>query len=292
MRQKRADLRWGTERRLEFIEFRLYWEGRINRSDIIKYFGVSVPQASKDISLYQAIAPKNMDYDKSEKRYFSTTTFKPKFLKPDPDRYLSQLRLISEKITPASETWLVNLPGLDCMPMPHRRVKSEVLRELLAGIRDRRAMEIHYQSMNPKRPDPIWRGISPHALASDGFRWHVRAFCHIEQKFKDFLVSRCIECEIRGDAHAASSDDSLWQEFFDVHLRPNPDLSESQRRIVSEDYEMQGDELILPVRKSLLYYFQRRMRLDVAAALDNPNEAPVVIANYENFQLELKKAMS
>ena len=39
-------LRWGTERRLEFIDFRLYWEGRVNRADLTREFGISVPQAS------------------------------------------------------------------------------------------------------------------------------------------------------------------------------------------------------------------------------------------------------
>ena len=27
-------MRWGVEQRLEFIEFRLLWEGGVNRSDI------------------------------------------------------------------------------------------------------------------------------------------------------------------------------------------------------------------------------------------------------------------
>ena len=31
-------LKWGVERRLEFIEFRLFWEGGVNRSDIIGTF--------------------------------------------------------------------------------------------------------------------------------------------------------------------------------------------------------------------------------------------------------------
>ena len=42
-------MRWGVEKRLEFIEFRLYWEACINRADITDQFGVSVPQASKDL---------------------------------------------------------------------------------------------------------------------------------------------------------------------------------------------------------------------------------------------------
>lgn len=50
-------MRWGVEKRLEFIEFRLFWEGGINRADIMEQFGVSVPQASKDLSLYEQKAP-------------------------------------------------------------------------------------------------------------------------------------------------------------------------------------------------------------------------------------------
>ncbi|MES2390903.1 MAG: hypothetical protein V4555_04635, partial [Acidobacteriota bacterium] len=42
--------RWGQERRLEFIEFRLQWEGRVNRSDLVNYFSISVPQASLDFA--------------------------------------------------------------------------------------------------------------------------------------------------------------------------------------------------------------------------------------------------
>ena len=42
MDQKTARLRWGTEQRLEFIEFRLFWDGSIQpRADIIDRFGVS-----------------------------------------------------------------------------------------------------------------------------------------------------------------------------------------------------------------------------------------------------------
>ena len=64
------DLRWGVEQRLEFIEFRLFWEGGVNRSDITRYFGVSVPQASKDLSQYQAIAPDNISVQPQRETVF------------------------------------------------------------------------------------------------------------------------------------------------------------------------------------------------------------------------------
>lgn len=34
-----AALRWGPERRMAYIEERLFWEGSINRADLINRFG-------------------------------------------------------------------------------------------------------------------------------------------------------------------------------------------------------------------------------------------------------------
>jgi hypothetical protein len=53
----KSDLRWGVEQRLEFIEFRLFWEGHVNRIDLMDQFGVSVNQASMDLNRYVGFAP-------------------------------------------------------------------------------------------------------------------------------------------------------------------------------------------------------------------------------------------
>jgi hypothetical protein len=42
------------------VYFNAPWEGGINRADIMERFGVSVPQASKDLSLYEEKAPGNL----------------------------------------------------------------------------------------------------------------------------------------------------------------------------------------------------------------------------------------
>lgn len=284
MKEGSFGLNWGVERRLEFIEFRLYWEGAINRADITNFFSVSVPQASKDLSLYQEMAPGNLEYDKSEKRYFTSKDFKPRFFTPNSDQYLSQLRLVADDTASAQGIWLSKHPDFAWMPIPHRKVDPIVLRKFLAVIRDNQAIEILYQSMNPNRPDAIWRGITPHAFASDGLRWHVRAYCHIEMKFKDFLLSRCLKCRDAGEAQAKASDDKQWQETIDIKLRPNPRLSESQQRMIASDYNMKNDYLLLTLRKSLVYYFNKRLRFDVAEALDNPQETPVVVADQEGYE--------
>ncbi|MBR0842924.1 WYL domain-containing protein [Bradyrhizobium liaoningense] len=285
-------MRWGVEKRLEFIEFRLFWEGGINRADIMEQFGVSVPQASKDLSLYEEKAPGNLHYDKQQKRYFASPTFKPFFLKPEADRYLMQLGSVSNHLISADETWLSDMPDADAMPAPHRRVDVNVLRAVLAAVRKSRAIEILYQSMNPTRPEPTWRWITPHAFGNDGLRWHVRAYCHIDSKFKDFLLSRCLD--IRGDseAGAAAEDDAFWNETFPVVLSPNPALSKSQQAIVAQDYAMTHGSVSVPVRKALLYYFQKRLRLEGVGTLDGPQETPVVISNREEFTHALSEAMA
>src|SRR5712672_322529 len=110
--------RWGVERRLEFIEFRLFWEGGVNRSDIVDEFGVSVPQASKDLSLYQEQAPDNIRYDRSLKRYFASDRFVPKFITLDADLYLSQLTSARTTTETISSSWLSKRPNADRLPIP------------------------------------------------------------------------------------------------------------------------------------------------------------------------------
>src|SRR6056297_2168518 len=106
-------MRWGVEKRLEFIEFRLFWEGGINRSDIISQFGVSVPQASKDLTLYEEKAPGNLAYDKSAKRYKASPKFKPVLLEPDAPSYLSHLQAAGEPRDGVAESWLAAMPEFD-----------------------------------------------------------------------------------------------------------------------------------------------------------------------------------
>jgi len=280
--------RWGTDQRLEFIEFRLYWDGAVNRSDITSQFGVSVPQASHDLTLYRELAGENIHYDSSGKRYEPTPSFQPKFLKPNAERYLAQMRAIADSVIDLSETSLGELPDLGVMPIPRRRVEPRILRSLLQAVRSRQSIAIEYQSMNDGRPDPAWRHISPHAFGHDGLRWHVRAFCHIEEVFKDFIISRCLSIGETGPAQGSPESDKDWTTFFKVILKPNPKLSPAQRKVVALDYGMEDGVCAVPIRMALLYYFDKRLRLDVAERKDRPKETPVVIHNRKEYDAALK----
>jgi predicted DNA-binding transcriptional regulator YafY len=281
-------LRWGVERRLEFVEFRLFWEGGVNRSNIVDEFGVSVPQASKDLALYQEQAPDNIVYDRSEKRYFASDAFCPKFIELDAAAYLDRLAATpSTDAKPAcsSHGTLV----ADRLPFPQRRIPSNTLRSLLAAVRGNRSIEIFYQSMSEARPEAVWRRVSPHAFASDGLRWHTRAYCHIDHTFKDFILSRCLDCRDLGEeVDNVPGSDYLWSAHFQVVLIPNPKLTQSRRHVVAQDFAMVGGRVVVPVRRAMLYYFCKRLRLDLASS--DARETPVVVANREEFDCALSEA--
>lgn len=272
------------------MEFLLFWEGGLNRGDLTKRFGVSVPQASKDLASYRELAPANLEYDPRGKRYVSTQKFHPLFLRPNPDRYLAQLKAMSDGILDVGDTWIETIPPTGVLPVPTRRISAPVLRALLGSIRDKCAIHVEYQSMSRENPDPLWRWITPHAFGFDGLRWHVRVFCHRTNLFLDFVLGRVFATAETGPAGAQPEDDRLWQETFDVVLEPNPELTDGQRRGVALDYGMADGKLVVSVRYALLYYFHKRLRFDVGAPLDGPHERPVVVANRELFDEALTKA--
>lgn len=283
-------LTWGVERRLEFIEFRLFWEGGVNRSDIIDRFGVSVPQASKDLTQYQELAPTNARYDKSARRYVAGDGFTPVFLRPDPDTYLTQLRHLAESLVGDSESWLVAPPAVDVALTPHRAVDGTVLRAVLAALRDERAVEVRYQSMNPTRPDPVWRRISPHAFGHDGLRWHVRAWCHDSERFKDFLLPRILDVGAQADRARGGAEDTAWQTFYDLAIIPHPGLSAAQQAVVARDYGMTDGRALFPVRNAMLFYVLRRLGLLEDGRSKDPRLQHIVAEDAASLERALAEA--
>jgi hypothetical protein len=288
--KKEADrIRWGVERRLEFIEFRLYWEDGVNRADLSQEFGVSTPQASSDLRLYQDLAASNLKYDSSMKRYVATEDFRPYFLDLTADRYLIKLRDFAAGHTNFLDSWLSALPDTDSMPIPARKISSTVLREVLRAIRNQESIDVDYLSMSPNSGGSAgWRRISPHAFGFDGIRWHVRAFCHRSEVFKDFVLSRCRSVKDPGKVGALGESDKLWNETVNARLKPNPAMSEMQQKIIAEDYSMTNLELDISIRKALYFYFEKHLRLDIPVDLKNPLATPLVLSNKQEIQASMR----
>jgi len=276
-RKKGKQLNWGVERRYEFIEFRLFWQGRINRGDLMDAFGVSTQQASLDLNAYIDQAKRNLVYDKSLRTYLRGKQFKPKYLKPDAEEYFAQLRAVDQGLVSAEQSWISVFPGFGATPTPARGVAPETLRDVLAAIRLPAALQVTYQSMS--RPEPNARWIEPHALAFDGFRWHARAFCQNDQVFKDFLLSRIVEVGDQGPVTSDPGSDDAWHTDVLLEIGPHPDLSDNQRRAIEMDYGMEAGHAQIVVRRALLFYALKSLGLDTDPAARKPQDQQIVLLN-------------
>jgi predicted DNA-binding transcriptional regulator YafY len=251
--------RWGQERRLEFIEFRLQWEGRVNRSDLVNYFSISVPQASLDFARYRELAPTNVVYDVVQRAYLASPSFTPTLIRDSADDYLTRVWAATEGTMNSNASFLGWTPPIGTVRDLARSVDTAVLRVFLVALREKRVARFEYQSMSTAAPSA--RMISPHALAFDGFRWHVRAFCHSRNEFRDFVLGR-IRSTVAGErSEIDPKDDADWHTFIEAIIVPHPALSTAQRHAVESDYCMENGRLILRVREALLFYHLEHLGL-------------------------------
>ena len=86
-------LRWEVRQRLILIEARLIWAGCLTTQDLRGAFGISRSQASKDIALYESLAPDNLQYDLRGRCYRAARSFQPRFLHGTSREFLRALRL-------------------------------------------------------------------------------------------------------------------------------------------------------------------------------------------------------
>jgi len=269
------------ERRLQFIDFRLRWEGRINRTDLTEFFGISIPQASLDIAKYSEIAPSNLVYDRSSKTYVSTPQFCATYQRSSAHRYLSELFASKTGIIDPATSFIGSAPEIDWTPSPWRTISESAVDALVKAIRENLAVRIRYQSMSTL--DESLRLLSPHALCNDGFRWHVRAYCHNKQSFRDFVIARILDINGFEPNEVDPLKDVQWHTFVTLILAPHPDLSLAKKRVIEIDYGMIDGEASLTCRQALLFYTLKRLGLYERGSF-NPVTQQIILKNREEIQ--------
>jgi hypothetical protein len=280
-------LRWSTSRRLEFIEFRLYWEGQINRSDLIERFGISMPQASTDIGRYLELARDNVEYDSSLKTYVAQSTFAPRFYKPSASEYLVELRAMADAAIDPKRSWIGVLPDFEIVPLLRRRLDPDKLRLMLRTIRSKQAIDVLYQSLTNDEPERRW--IEPYALGFDGSRWHVRAWCQTRKEFRDFVLARILEIKDQKAREYDPQHDIEWQTQVTLVIGPHSRLGERQRRVIELDYGMQDGKLEIQTRLSLAYYVERNLLLDEEALSLTPTRLQIMLLNRKELAEQRKR---
>lgn len=281
-----TDVRWGVAQRFEFIEWRAYWVGRINRKDLEDQFHISTPQASIDLQGYQKAAPGNIEYDTTDKTYVVTGGFQPKFLKLSPERYLLQLQALKLEAIRKSDTWFDRVPTSDVTPTIVREAQAYTIRPIIKAIETNGAISINYQSLTSTG----MRTICPHALAHDGYRWHVRALSLERREYRDYVLGRVLSISEPTSCNADSSDDVEWQTLANLKLVAHPGLDSAQKNTIEHDYRFKDGELVLPMRLALAFYFIKRYNLDLRNGEIPPARAQLFLQNYEEVEKAREEA--
>lgn len=249
---RRVDGNWFAQQRLRFIEARLFWSGRVNRADLISAFGIHKSVASKDLTEYQALAPRNAIYDRSEKVYKAGSRFIPAFDPPTVDRLFGHA-LVADGLPAATSLF-------EWVRPPVRNADPVVVRNICEAATGQLAIKIFYHSMT--YPTGRWRWIEPHSVAFDGQRWHVRAWCQLQMEFRDFSLGRVKKTAETLPAMQLANDDASWQHFLNVTIRPHRSLNADQKLLVSDEYGMRNGKVVIRCREALLGYLLINLGLD------------------------------
>lgn len=271
------EVRWTVAQRFEFIEWRAYWSGRVNRKDLEEKFQISTQQASIDLGNYQEAARGNIEYSPTEKTYLATRDFRPRFLKLSPERYLLQLQALTADAIRKSDTWFDQVPPAEVTPTIVRGPEAHIVRAIVRAIEMGGSVNVNYQSLTRTGV----RTICPHAFVHDGYRWHARALSVEHGQFRDYVLGRILSIDTPVPCDANPSDDIEWQTQITLRITAHPKLSDEQKETIEHDHRMKEGELAIQMRLALAYYFIKRYLLDLRAGEIEPNRAQLYLKNYD-----------
>lgn len=258
------------------------WEGRVTTGSLIQLFGISRGQASKDFSLYHQLAEGNLLYDRNQKAYFPSEQFVPRFMRGTAEEYL---RLIEAGGCLGQSVVLPIIPtgvGLELLYPPERKLDFQVLRVIHQAIREKRQINVRYQSLSR---EPRLLVLEPHTLVFNGFRWHIRAYSHEHNGYRDFVLARFISLpELSDSATYFVENDADWNRLETLVITPHPELSPDQQAVIADDFGMTDGKLHLTVRRALRLYMLRMLHLDVSPLM--PKIQQIVWLNREQAEIE------
>lgn len=225
------------------------------QNDLVSRFGIKAAAATRDISLYKKLAPKNLIYDTKAKTYIEADQFKPLF-EYQGSQALSALCYglgddhvsgSTSLVTAESPTQL-NFPNLD------------VLAEITKAIHQQKALKVDYRSLSSGLSQ---REIVPFALVDNGLRWHVRAFDRKRERFTDFVINRIAKPKLLNTEITkpeTKEGDIQWNRIVEMHIVPHPNLKHPET--IETEYGMANGMLKIQVRAAVAGYVLRHWNID------------------------------
>lgn len=78
--------------------------------------------------------------------------------------------------------------------------------------------------------------------------------------------------------------DERWNRMVDIVLVPDSRLSDYQKAIIAEDYNMADGKRVISVRSALVPYAVQALNLDLAKIEARPEAQQIVVANLDEVK--------
>lgn len=257
--------------RFQAIEYLVYWEGGVNSNILSKHLDVSLLTARKQIQEYQNEYPDNLEYQQRsfEKLYIASEKFERHRISDEWRDYLSFIHSTAQ-MNASIDKSLIDESAIK----PIQQVDPKIFNGVYKAIRNKQAITVSYRSKT--RPEGKVRVIHPHAIASNGNRWHCRAFCGQSKSFKDFNINRIQRILLTEPSSIKPAEDINWHELISVTIKPNPSLPDKLQEFVLLDYG-HDKPFRVSVKRALLPYYLQFHRISTDPHHDDPNEKPLAV---------------
>jgi len=264
--------------RLFHIDFKLFFLGSVNRTDLVSRFGIKEAAASRDLSLYKELAYKNIEYDTKAKTYIQREGFTPLFEYSGSQTLAALLHGFGDDFVGTQKS-IVTCEAPTQLNYPNIQTLAHITR----AIHNSQVLKIKYRSLSSGLSE---REIVPFALIDNGLRWHVRGYDRARDRFADFVVNRIEAPQLINEEIPevqTKAADNQWNRIVDLHIVPHPRLTHPET--IAFEYDMQpvkddldkdrgedGVMLALQVRAAVAGYVLRRWNVDCSKAhkLDGP----------------------
>ncbi len=250
-----------TLRRFAFIEARLLWAGGVTARELADTFGIARQNAQQSIKTYDELHPGQLQHDRRRRRQVPTESFRPEYVRAGVNCFLDYQRAASYTAHFYDEPGWSDLPFTDADALARPVYDQNAVRTALTALRRRSVVVIGYWAKSGART----RRISPHHLVHADERYHLRAYCHETQKFRDFNLARIVTAEPSEAEWVPDTTDRDWHRRTALVFQINPELPPDARAALRQDHFTQDEEhLTIPgVREAIAFYVRRRfLRFD------------------------------
>ncbi|MHB8914221.1 MAG: WYL domain-containing protein [Thiobacillus sp.] len=280
-----GDVKWATRQRLQFIEILAWYTGVVTRSAVARAFGNSDAAATKDLKLYNDLAPGNLIYNHNVFGFVPHDSFQPLFTDLNPAVVLP---ILSTNLAVTNGPYgAAPIYGIAtaALPLPTRLPNRDTLAQITRAIHRHSKLRIQYRSLSDQ--DSVKeRILEPHTLVDTGLRWHMRAYQEASYDFRDFVLSRISDAEcLDAPAESNMQYDDDWVEYVSLRLTPHIGLEAAQHHSLLLDYGASDEVIEMTVRRALLGYLLQRLNIDTT--LDhslNPNAYQLMLLNREEIE--------